>query len=72
MARTRFVTSYGIAVIEAGLGDTEAAVLWLRKAVEERSHWIVWIRLDPSFNLMRDDPRFQELVAKVFSHDVLQ
>lgn len=72
MAKTRFVTSYGIAVIEAGLGDTEAALLWLRKAVEERSHWMVWIRLDPRFNAIRDDPRFQELVAKVFSHDVLR
>jgi TolB-like protein/DNA-binding winged helix-turn-helix (wHTH) protein/Tfp pilus assembly protein PilF len=72
MAKTRFVTSYGIAVIEAGLGDTEAAILWLRKAVEERSHWMVWIRLDPRFNRMRDDPRFQELVAKVFSHNVLR
>jgi TolB-like protein/DNA-binding winged helix-turn-helix (wHTH) protein len=72
MAKTRFVTSYGIAVIEAGLGDTDAALLWLRKAVEERSHWMVWIRLDPRFNAMRDDPRFQELVTKVFSHDVLR
>ena len=66
------MTSYGIALVEAGLGDTEAALLWLRKAVEERSHWMVWIRLDPRFNSMRDDPRFQELVAKVFSHDVLR
>jgi hypothetical protein len=67
IAKTRFVTSYGIALIDAGFGDTKGALLWLRKAVEERSHWMVWIRLDPRFNAMRDDPRFQELVAKVFS-----
>ena len=72
MAKTRFVTSYGIALVEAGLGDTEAALRWLRKAVEERSHWMVWIRLDPRFNQIRDDPRFQQLTAKVFSHDVLR
>ena len=44
IARNRFVTSYGYALIYAGLKDKEQALLWLRKAVEERSHWLVWIR----------------------------
>jgi hypothetical protein len=35
------VTSYGYALIHAGLGDKEQALIWLRKAVEERSHWLV-------------------------------
>jgi hypothetical protein len=69
IAKSRFVTSYGMALIEAGLGHKDAALMWLRKAAEERSHWMVWIRLDPRFNALRDDPRFQELVAKVFSRE---
>ena len=66
IARNRFVTSYGYALIYAGLGDKEQALLWLRKAVEERSHWLVWIRVDPRFNALRADPRFQQLVAAVY------
>jgi TolB-like protein/DNA-binding winged helix-turn-helix (wHTH) protein/Tfp pilus assembly protein PilF len=66
IARTRFVTSYGYALIYAGLKDKEQALLWLRKAVEERSHWLVWIRVDPRFDQLRGDPRFQQIVRAVF------
>jgi len=45
LARKRYVTSYGVALIHAGLGDTTETLLWLRKAFEERSHcgeWCGW------------------------------
>jgi hypothetical protein len=45
MEKTRFVTSYGKALIHSGLGDREQTLVWIRKAIEERSHWMVWIRL---------------------------
>jgi hypothetical protein len=66
IARSRFVTSYGYALIYTGLRDNEQALIWLRKAVEERSHWLVWIRVDPRFDALRSDPRFQQIVAAVF------
>jgi hypothetical protein len=66
IARNRFVTSYGYALIYAGLRENEQALIWLGKAVEERSHWLVWIRVDPRFDALRSDPRFQQLVAAVF------
>jgi len=66
LAENRFVTSYGRALIYAGLNDREQTLVWLRNAVEERSHWMVWSRLDPRFNRVRMDSRFQELVRQVF------
>jgi TolB-like protein/DNA-binding winged helix-turn-helix (wHTH) protein len=66
IARNRFVTSYGYALIFAGLREKEQALIWLRKAVEERSHWLVWIRVDPRFDALRSDTRFQQLVGTVF------
>ncbi len=66
IARNRFVTSYGYALIYAGLRDNEQALIWLRKAVEERSHWLVWIRVDPRFDALRHDTRFQQIVGTVF------
>ncbi len=67
IAQTRFVTSYGYALIYAGLGDKEQALHWLRKALEERSHWLVWIRVDPRFDMLRSDARFQQIAGAVFS-----
>jgi Tfp pilus assembly protein PilF len=66
IAQKRFVTSYGYALIYTGLHENEQALTWLRKAVEERSHWLVWIRVDPRFDALRGEPRFHEIVNIVF------
>ena len=47
LSKRRFVTAYGKALVYAGLGDKEQAFAWLEKAFAERSHWLVWLRLDP-------------------------
>ena len=65
LARQRFVTSYGIALVHAGLGHKDEAFGWLDRAFEERSHWLVWLRLDPRWKRLRDDPRFATLIEKM-------
>ena len=61
----RFVTSYGVALVHAGLGDNDAAFAALEKAFEERSNWLVWLRLDPRWNALRADARFAVLVSRM-------
>lgn len=61
----RFVTAYGVALVYAGLGDKEQAFAWLEKAFAERSHWLVWLRLDPRWKTLRGDPRFARLVERM-------
>jgi DNA-binding winged helix-turn-helix (wHTH) protein/TolB-like protein/Tfp pilus assembly protein PilF len=61
----RFVTAYGVALVHAGLGDKEQALAWLDKAFAERSHWLVWLRLDPRWKTLRGDRRFSELVERM-------
>jgi tetratricopeptide (TPR) repeat protein len=65
LAKQRFVTSYGIALVHAGLGHKDEAFGWLDKAFEERSHWLVWLRLDPRWKNLRDDPRFATLIERI-------
>lgn len=65
LAKQRFVTSYGIALVHAGLDHKDEAFGWLDKAFEERSHWLVWLRLDPRWKNLRDDPRFATLIERI-------
>ena len=65
LSRQRFVTSYGVALVHAGLAQIDEAFRWLDKAFDERSHWLVWLRLDPRWKSLRSDPRFGTLVARI-------
>jgi tetratricopeptide (TPR) repeat protein len=65
LAGQKFVTSYGVALVYAGLDENDAAFEWLNKAFDERSHWLVWLRLDPRWNSLRPDPRFSDLVSRM-------
>lgn len=61
----RFVTAYGVALVHAGLGEKKQAFAWLDRAFAERSHWLVWLRLDPRWKTLRGDPRFAALVEQM-------
>jgi hypothetical protein len=65
LATRKFVTSYGVALIYAGLGEIDAAFTWLDRAFAERSNWLVWLRLDPRWENLRADPRFPKLVRRL-------
>jgi tetratricopeptide (TPR) repeat protein len=65
LSKTRYVTSYGVALVQAGLGHSDEALNALERAFEERSHWLVWLKLDPRFSTIRNHPRFQSLVERV-------
>lgn len=65
LAKERYVTPYGVALVHAGLGDTDQALAWLGRALADRSHWLVWLKLDPRFDALRSDRRCSELLLAV-------
>lgn len=60
-----FVDPYYIAIIHLGLGDADQTFLWLNKAYEERSFWLLYLRVEPKYDRLRQDPRFADLVRRV-------
>jgi tetratricopeptide (TPR) repeat protein len=65
LSQKKYVTPYGVALVYAGLGEKDQALNWLDKALDDRSHWLVWIRLDPRWDPIRDEPRFKRIVSRV-------
>jgi TolB-like protein/DNA-binding winged helix-turn-helix (wHTH) protein/Flp pilus assembly protein TadD len=65
LTKEKYVTPYGVALIYAGLDDKDQAINWLQNAYEDRSHWLVWLKLDPRFDNIRPDPRLQELLQRM-------
>jgi len=66
-----FVPPYGRAAIYAGLGAKDKAMEWLWKAYEERS-FLAWIKVDPIFEGLRADKRFDTLLTKMGLKDNYQ
>jgi TolB-like protein/DNA-binding winged helix-turn-helix (wHTH) protein/Tfp pilus assembly protein PilF len=64
-AQNTYVPSFHIAIIYAGLGQKHQALVWLEKGYQERSTWMVWLRVDPRLDVLRSDPRFQDLLRRV-------
>jgi serine/threonine-protein kinase len=48
-----------------GLGDKKQALLWLEKASADRSTALTGIKVNPVFDPLRSEPRFQELLRRV-------
>ncbi len=53
------------AVIYARLGEADAAFEWVEKAYERRSYPLMWIRVNPSFDPFRSDPRYADLLRRM-------
>lgn len=65
MAETEYVSPIAFAILYANLDQKDEAFAWLNKAYEERSLWLTYLRIDPQFDSIRDDPRFADLLARI-------
>lgn len=65
MSKQRYVPAYFLAVVYTGLNDKTRAIEWLQKGYEERSGGLIFINVDPRFDVLRSDPRFQDLLRRM-------
>lgn len=65
-----YVSPTGVAKRAARVAETEAAFRWLEKAFPERDEWLTRLGLEPQYDNIRSDPRYEELLRLVYGGNI--
>jgi len=65
MSSRRYISPLCAAIIYVGLGDKQRALDGLEKAYAARSQFLAYLKIDETWDPLRSDPRFIELLKKV-------
>ena len=63
LSQQRYIPPYYFAMIHAAVGENDQALFWLQKAYADRSQVAVLLRIEPMFDSLRSEPRFQKIIA---------
>jgi tetratricopeptide (TPR) repeat protein len=69
IAKRKYVQAYLIALVYAALDKRDEAFAWLEKVTEERSGLLCRLRVDPTFDKIRSDPRYADLLKRTHLAD---
>jgi tetratricopeptide (TPR) repeat protein len=59
------VGTYEVAFIHAGLGEKDEAFEWLEKAYADRDQGMLYLKVDPTLDPLRSEPRFHDLLRRM-------
>ena len=62
---TGFVPAGAFVLTYSGLADRDKTLIWLERAYKEQSLILLFLKVHPIFDSLRDDPRFKDLVDRV-------
>lgn len=65
LSKERFVPPCHIALLYNGLGQRNEAFAWLERGFEQRDPKMTFLKVEPKWNNLRDDPRFVDLMRRV-------
>jgi TolB-like protein/DNA-binding winged helix-turn-helix (wHTH) protein len=65
LAEQMYVPPYHVAGVYAALGQKDQAFEWLKKAEQDRDSYLIWLRVDPMWDGLGPDPRFQNLLRRI-------
>jgi tetratricopeptide (TPR) repeat protein len=65
LSRTRYVSPIYGALVSMGLGERARALTSLEKSYAEHSGWMTALDIEPEFDQLRADRRFQDLLRRV-------
>ena len=62
---SEYVAAAGLVNAYAGLRDRDQTLFWLERGITEGSNIVQYLKVHPSFDFIRGDPRFAGLVRRV-------
>ena len=65
LSKTTYVPPYHFALIYNGLGETGKALDYLEKGLAEKDVRMVFLKVEPKWNNLRNEPRFIELLQRM-------
>jgi len=65
ISKTSYVPPYHLALICNGLGESEKALDYLEKGFAEKDVHLVFLKVEPKWNNLRNEPRFVELIKRM-------
>jgi TolB-like protein/DNA-binding winged helix-turn-helix (wHTH) protein/Flp pilus assembly protein TadD len=65
LSQHKYVASHDVAAIYAGMGEQSKAIAWLNKAYDEHSYTVLLLQVEPEFDSLHSDARFQELLHRI-------
>jgi TolB-like protein/Flp pilus assembly protein TadD len=65
MSKSRYVSSYDVALVHSALGQKEECFKGLDRAYEIRDGGMIYITVDPRWRSLRSDARFNSVVRRV-------
>ena len=63
--RAEYVPPTWFMEIFIGLGETDSALVWLRRAHDVRDPWMTELRQAPGLDPLRSEPQFQEILSRM-------
>lgn len=65
LSANRYVSPYQIALVHSYLGDKGRTLDYLEKALETKEAWLNWMGIEPAFDLVRGDSRFESILDSI-------
>jgi len=60
-----YVSPLDLAIVYTGLGEKELALEWFEKAFEERTGALIYLKVEPLYDSLRNEPRFNDLLRRL-------